>query len=229
MASAVVGAIAGSTILGGLFSSRAQRSAASSAFGAQTAAAEAGLIAQREAIAESKRQFDEVKALLEPYVSAGTRAVGAQEDLLGLQGDEAQQAAIENIQAGPEFQAMTELGEEAILANASATGGLRGGNVQAALSKFRPQVLSDLINQRFQRLGGPATLGQASAAGQAAASGQQSAIAQQGATNIANLLGQQGAAAAGRALAVGQANANLYGGISDTVSNLAVLKALKVF
>lgn len=133
-----------------------------------------------------------------------------------------EQEAIAAIRAGPEFQALTQQGEEAILQNASATGGLRGGNVQGALAKFRPQILAQLINERFNRLGEIARLGQASATGQAAG-------ALQTGSNIANLLGQQGAAQAGRALAVGQANANLYSGIADTASNIAVLKALKVF
>ncbi|WP_449405980.1 hypothetical protein [Massilia phosphatilytica] len=36
----------------------------------------------------------------------------------------------------PRFQALQQQGNDAILANASATGGLRGGNVQGALGQF---------------------------------------------------------------------------------------------
>lgn len=133
-----------------------------------------------------------------------------------------EQQAIADIIAGPEYGAYLQEGENAILQNASATGGLRGGNVQASLAKFRPTLLADLINQRFARLGQIAGLGQASAAGQAAAGLQTG-------TNIANLYGQQGAAQAGQALAAGQANANLFGGIADTASTLGLLKLLKVF
>jgi len=99
---------------------------------------------------------------------------------------------------------------------------LRGGNVQAALAQFRPQLLNQLITQQYERWGGLTKLGQASAAGVGAAG-----VEQGGA--IADLLAQQGAARAGQALASGQAQANLYGGIGETVSSLGTLKLLGAF
>jgi hypothetical protein len=93
-------------------------------------------------------------------------------------------------------------GEEAILSKASATGGLRGGNVQGALAQFRPAMLSKLIEDQYTKLGGMTTLGQRSAGGVGAA-GMESA------GSIADLLAQQGAALAGGDL--GQAKA--YGQI----------------
>jgi hypothetical protein len=104
----------------------------------------------------------------------------------------------------PLFQALTQQGENAILQNASATGGLRGGNVQAALSQFRPQALNALIEQQYGRLGGLSELGQASAAGQAA-SGMESA------SNIGNLLANQGAAIAGGQMAKGGVARQAFG------------------
>jgi hypothetical protein len=102
------------------------------------------------------------------------------------------------------MQALIQQGENAILQNASATGGLRGGNVQAALAQFRPQVLSQMIGQQYQRLGGLSQMGQASAAGQASA-GLQSAGA------IGNLLAQQGAARAGGQIAQGVVPGQTFG------------------
>jgi hypothetical protein len=99
------------------------------------------------------------------YGQAGLGALGAQQGLLGLSGDAAQQAAIAGISGGPEMQAMVQQGENAMLQNASATGGLRGGNMQAALSQFRPQILNQLIAQRLSQYGGLAAAGQ-SALGQ---------------------------------------------------------------
>ena len=154
-------------------------------------------------IDEQKRQFDKIIELLTPYVTAGTGSLTAQQDILGLNGNDAQQKIIEGIQNSPEFQAYTQQGENAILQNASATGGLRGGNTQAALSQFRPQLLSKLIQQRFQNLGGITSIGQSSAAGQAAA-GQQTGM------NIADLLNQKGAAQAGGALASGSVQSNVF-------------------
>jgi hypothetical protein len=117
---------------------------------------------------------------------------------------------------------MMQQGENAILQNASATGGLRGGNVQATLAQFRPQLLSQLIESQFSKLGTISGLGQASAAGQAAA-------AQQTGANIGNALTQQGQAAAGAALASGQAQAQMWGNVGSSIGNVATLKALKVF
>jgi len=80
-------------------------------------------------------------------------------------GAEAQRAAIGAIEASPEMQYLTKQGESAIMSNASATGGLRGGNVQGALAQFRPSLLNDLIKQQYSRLGQLSQLGQSSIVG----------------------------------------------------------------
>jgi hypothetical protein len=189
-------AMAGATLISGSKAADAAKDASR----AQAASAEAGMDEQR-------RQFDAIQALLKPYVDVGQPALSQQQAFLGLQGPEAERAAIDRIQSGETFGALARQGEEAILQRASATGGLRGGNVQAALAQFRPQLLSGLIEQQYSRLGGLTSLGQQSAAGVGTAG-------QAMGTNIANLLGQQGAAQAAGAL--GQAQA--YGG---TISGLA--------
>ena len=196
-------AILGSSVIGGVV----QSNAASSAAGAQTEAAEAG-------IAEQRRQFDLIQGLLKPYVGAGESALLQQMALGGMSGPEAQQAAIAAIEGGQEFETLTRSGEEAILQNASATGGLRGGNVQGALAEFRPQVLSSLINQQYDRLGGLTTLGQNAAVGIGNAGMQTGA-------NIAELYGDQGAAAAGSALASGRAWGNVLGGFGQYAGGVA--------
>lgn len=208
-------AIAGATLAGGVMSSRAQSRAASTAAGAQMEAAQLG-------VEEQRRQFDTVQELLRPYVEAGTSALGQQLALAGVSGPEAQQAAIAALEQGPQFQALVEQGEEAILQSAAATGGLRGGNVQGALAQFRPQILSSLIEQQYGRLGGLTATGQASAAGQATA-------AQTMGSNITNLLQQSGAAQAGSALARGQATANMWGDITGTVGQIAGMSQGGVF
>lgn len=196
-------ALAGVGLLGSAFSSRQQSKAAGQAAGAQTAAAQAGLEEQR-------RQFDALQARLAPYTEAGAGALTAQQALLGLSGQEAQRGAISGIEASPQFQALRQQGESSILANASATGGLRGGNVQGALAQFSPALLAQLIEQQYGRLGGLTSMGQNAAAGVGNA-GMQTGM------NIANLLQQQGAATAGGALAQGQARAGLAGGITNAL------------
>lgn len=199
----IAAAIIGSAVVGGVLSSSAQKSAAKTAAGAQTAAAD-------QSMAEQRRQFDATTALFKPYVEAGNSALARQLDLNGMNGPEAQQKAIEALQAGPEYGALIRQGEEGILQNAAATGGLRGGNVQASLAKFRPEVLSSLINQQYQRLGGLTQMGQASA-------GNQAAGGQAFANNASQLFGQRGDAIANAAMARGQANANMWGNIAGSV------------
>jgi hypothetical protein len=185
-------------VVGGsqLIGSSMQASAAGSAAETQGAAAQAG-------IEEQRRQFDAMQALLKPYTEAGVPALEAQQAFLGLRGPEAEAAAIERILGGETFQALAGQGEEALLQRASATGGLRGGNIQGALAQFRPQLLSSLIEQQYGRLGGMTQLGQRSAAG----------VGEAGmatGTNIGNLLSQQGAASAGGQLGEAKAYGQLF-------------------
>jgi hypothetical protein len=182
--------VGGSQLVGGYMQGQAAKGAADT----QAAAAQAG-------IEEERRQFDAMRELLKPYSEAGLPALEAQQAFLGLQGPEAERAAIERISGGETFQALAGQGEEALLQRASATGGLRGGNIQGALAQFRPALLSGLIDKQYERLGGITSLGQRSATGVGAAG-------METGTNIANLLSQQGAARAGgqigEAKAIGQ-------------------------
>ena len=203
------GAVAtiGGSIIGGLISADAQGDAAESAADAQTQASAAS-------IAEQRRQFDAIVALLKPYVDAGGPALSAQQDILGLNGGTAQQGAYDAIENSPAFGALQQTGEEAILQNASATGGLRGGNVQAALAQFRPQLLAKLIESQYAKLGGITSIGQNAAALQGNAG-------QVAGTNIGALLGDAGAAQAGGFLAQGRATSNLVGGITEGIGRFA--------
>jgi hypothetical protein len=194
-------------VVGGITGAKQAGKAAEAAGRTQAEAAEKG-------IEEQRRQFDALVELMAPYVTAGTGAMGQQQALIGLQGAEAQQQAISGFEQSPLFQSLTQQGENAILQNAAATGGLRGGNVQAALSQFRPQALNALIEQQYGRLGGLTSLGQASAAGQAS-SGLQSA------SNIGNLLANQGAAIAGGQMARGGVTRQAFGDLLNIGKTVA--------
>lgn len=206
-----------------LIGSRSQKKAASSAAASQTQASEAGIAETRRQFDEQMRQVGIAREALQPFTDAGTSAIGAQLALSGLSGPDAERAAIQRIEGGEQFQALTRAGEEGILQSASATGGLRGGNTQAALAQFRPQVLSSLINQQFSNLGGIAGIGQASAAGGIPLANLAGSAAQGAGSQISGLLAQQGAAQAGGALASGQASANLAsqvaGGLAQGFGN----------
>lgn len=268
-----------------LGSSMAQSSAAKKASRAQAAASDAQ-------IAESRRQFDTVRALLQPYVDAGGTALTSQLNLLGLGGvvmgdlptittiaggvtgrpdpsalggggrdrdrgalravqtptgtkyqvngqtfstlEEAQayaqanrsrsfdanlaktnqQRAIDDLANGAQFTSLVRQGEDAILANAAATGGLRGGDTQAALAQFRPQMLQALIDKQLANLGGIAANGQNAA-------GNVGSAAQNSGAQVNAALGDRGAALAGRYIAGGQATSNMFGDVSGMLGQFA--------
>lgn len=255
--SALITAVVGSQIVGGLM----QADAAGDAADAQAGAA-------ANDIAERRRQFDAIQKLLQPYVQAGsgspgtfnaqqylaqnpdvakdpywsknaelhwktygqkegrkdpgmtgatTGALGSQLDLIGLNGADAQRTAIQGLETSPEFAAMQQQGETAILQNASATGGLRGGNTQAALAQFRPQLLAQLINQQYGRLGGITQLGQNSAVG----------VGNAGLTTangIGNAMQTAGAAQAGGILGRAAGFTNALGGIAGGIGAFGGLR-----
>jgi hypothetical protein len=165
----------------------------------QAGAAQAG-------IDETRRQFDTVRQLLAPYVQAGSGALGSYQALSGAQGADAQAREIAALQGTPQFGALTKAGEDAILQNASATGGLRGGNVQGALANQRTQILSNLIDQQLGRYGSLINVGQNSAAGTGTA-------AMNAGQQVSGLLQQQGAAQAGGIVAGSNALTNAIGGV----------------
>ena len=200
----VAGVVGGTAILGSVLQSNAARSVAST----QARAAEAGQETQRQ-------MFERTQEILRPYVEAGQaqlptlggyaeagpQAFERQLALAGLRGPEAQQAAIEQVRTQPRFGALTQAGEEAILANASATGGLRGGNTQNALARFRSDLLANEIEREYARMGGLTAFGQGvsqnlAQLGQASGASVGAAGLQTG-QSIANLQGAAGAAQAG--------------------------------
>lgn len=173
----------------------------------QAASAQAG-------IDEQKRQFDALQQLLKPFVDAGVGGLSSYGNLLGSNGAQAQQSAISQLMKTPAYTSALQQGERSILSNASATGGLRGGNTQAALSQFAPQLLTQLIGQQLQGYGNLSSLGQNAAAGVGNA-GMSSA------NSISSLLQQQGAANAGGQLVGGAnaiANGNALGSLGGFLS-----------
>lgn len=143
-----------------------------------------------------------------PTTRAVNGSLTAQQDLLGLNGADAQSRAIAGIENSPYFSGLVKQGENAILQNASATGGLRGGNTQGALAQFRPQMLAAAIADQYQRLGGITSLGQNAAAGVGNAG-------QNAANENSALLGQVGAAQAGGILGRAAGQVQGINGISS--------------
>ena len=199
---------------------------ASKASKAQSKASNSAAAAQSEgdrlAIEEQKRQFDAIQKLLAPYNQAGTQGLSAQQDLLGLNGADKQSAAYNSIANSPAMAAYAQQGENALLQNASATGGLRGGNTQGALAQYRPQLLNQMINQQYANLGGMASIGQ-NAAAQTGNAGMQTGM------NVSNLLQNTGSAQAAAAMAQGKAGANQWSAVGDIFGKIGGAALSKIF
>lgn len=270
-----------------VFSGLSQSSAAKRAGGAQQQAS-------NDQIAETRRQFDFVRKLLQPYVKSGYSALQGQLDLLGIGGtptsggdlptitpimapgggrsggfdrndpiknpfgfgggpsgsggiagytvngrtfgtlaqaqkfaeknrtpvvqgtdaNTAQAAAIERIKSGSQFEELAQQGEYGILSNASATGGLRGGNTQGVLAQYRPAMLQMLIDKQLANLGGIAASGQNAAAGVGTA-------ATNAGRDIGISIGERGAAAAGGALGRAEGVNTMLSGITGALGQFS--------
>lgn len=171
-----------------------------------------------KALSEQTRQFDLTRADYAPYLQTGLGGLSALSDLIGINGADAQSAGLVNVQNSPMLASVIRNGEEAILANASATGGLRGGNLQRGLADFRSDAFADQLNQQIARLAGLAGLGQG-------ATDSVSRFGANSADNISNIYQGMGLARAGGLLQRGGINANLWskGGsfLDNSASNLA--------
>jgi len=183
--SGIATAIVGGAVISGVVGSRS----ASKAADAQERSTESS-------VAEQRRQFDMTQANLQPFQQAGTAAIGAQQDLLGLNGVDAQSAAFSGMQSSPGQQFLRDRAQKNLLRNSSAIGGLGGGNVRSALVQQGVGFAQQDLQNQFSRLGQLAGQGQ----GAATSIGQ---FGQNASTNIGNSI-----MAGGNARASGIMNQN---------------------
>lgn len=193
--------------LAGTHSGKQAREAAEKAAKEQQDAAQAG-------IAEQRRQFDITQGNLQPFQQAGQAALGSQQDLLGLNGAEAQAAAFAAMENSPGQQFLRDRAQKNLLRNSSAIGGLGGGNVRSALVQQGVGFAQQDLQNQFGRLGQLAGQGQSAA----------NSIGQFGtqvAGNIQQGLNMSGQARASGILGVQQANAQQQQGMQQTAATVA--------
>lgn len=151
-------------------------------------------------------------ATYQPYLQGGQSALAQQMQLLGLgSGAGGQAGAISQLQQSPLYQALYHNGQQSVLANAAATGGLRGGNTEASLYNLGVNTLAQTYQNQFNNLGSITGLGENAAAG------------------VGNNLNAAAAAQAGGILGGANANnqiANTIAGIPSVLGNSSVLNAL---
>ncbi len=153
--SGIATAVVGGAVIGGIASNQAAGKAAD----ASTSAANTAAQADREALEYMKQ----TEAIPQQFREGALQSIGGAYGLSG--GTGSQQDLINRAQSSPLYSAIMggqQAGEDAILRNASATGGLRSGNVQGALtdygSQLHNQALLEAYNQQMMGLSGLAQL-----------------------------------------------------------------------
>jgi len=198
MGAAAAGISAGASILSGIAGGKGA-----------SKAAKVQAKAYQQGIDEQRRQFDITQGNFQPFLEAGTGALSGVGDLLGLNGGTVQSSAIDALKASPGFTSLFDTGADTILQNASATGGLRGGNTQNSLAQFGSGLLAQTIQQQLGNLGGLVGVG-------SGAAGSLGSLGQNNANSIAQLLGQKGSAQAAGTAAP-------YAAFASTVNGLGSL------
>lgn len=199
---AAAGIAAGSSILSGVLGGKGAKKAAKIQAAAQDRATQA-----------QQQQFNQIQANEAPFLQAGTGALGGLQGLLGLKGNEAQGSAIDLLKASPLFQSQYGTGIDSILQAASATGGLRGGNVNNSLAQFGSGLLSQVIQNQIGNLGGLVSVGQNAGAGLASAG-------TNFANNMSNIALQGGNSQASSILGRGAITNNTINDLSKILQNV---------
>lgn len=179
-----------------------------------SSAAKAQMQSDQAAINEQGREFNTATQNFQPFLNAGTGALGQYGNLVGLNGAPQQQTAIDALKASPYYQSLYRNGLETNLQNASATGGIRGGNEVRSLADFGSDTLSQAIQQQLGNLGGLVSVGSGATANLAS-------LGQNNANSISGLLMDQGAANAGAATS----QAGIWSGIINQLSKSAISAA----
>lgn len=182
--------------IGGLFGGGKAKKASRNAEAAQ-------LEYLNKALAEQQRQFDVTRADYAPLTALLAPSVKGLSDLIGVNGTDAWEAALARVQDSPTLARIIKNGEDSILANASATGGLRGGDTNRSLADFRGDAFVDEFNAEMARYAGLVGLG-------SGATDSVSAFGAQKANNVSNIYGQQGQVRAGGILTRGGINNQMW-------------------
>jgi hypothetical protein len=178
------------TVVGGYLSNKQANKGAGAAAQGQLAGVE-----------EQRRQYDQTRQDMMPWLSAGGGAL-SQMQLLNA-GD------YSSFKESPDYQFAFDQGLQAQDRSAASRGGLYSGGHQADLTKFGQGLASQNYNTYYNRLAGLAGVGQTTA-------GTLGSLGAQSAGNI-----QQGLAGAGNARASSYYNnAQFIGGTANTLGNM---------
>jgi hypothetical protein len=133
------------SFLGGILGASAEKKASR---GAQAAEVDA----LNKAMGIQQANLQQTRGDLAPEFGLGNSAIGAYGDLTGANGNDKWSAALAALKDSPLYQSLFRNGQETLLQNASATGGMRGGNTERGLADFGSDTLSTTLQQRLQEL-----------------------------------------------------------------------------
>lgn len=133
----------------GLFSKIGIGGLTESLFGDPTAGIDE---ATRQQIALQREGLDYAKSVDAPLIDYRDKSLEALYGFYDPSNAEGQQQFIDQTQASPFYQRGVETGEQSILRNQAATGGLRTGSTQTALAGFNQDYLNSMVNQNLQGL-----------------------------------------------------------------------------
>jgi len=153
-------------------------------------------IATQQARQDVNSGFNQATGAINPFVRGGGDASEMQAALSGALGDQAQQIAFNTLNNSPGQRFAVEQGEQAIIRNQAALGGLGGGNVRRELNRQGIGMAQQNFQQNFNNLGQVAASGRQAAGLQAGLFGQRGQnlanITQQSGINLSNLDLQSG-------------------------------------
>lgn len=151
---------------------------------------------------------------LSAFADPGRQAANQQAMLSGAMGNEQQQQAFNDFNASPGQQFLRQQGEQGIINQSAALGGLGGGDVRRELSRFGTGLAQQDFGNHFNRL--------SQVAGQGLqAAGQQAGFNQQAGMGAANLFSGAGQNIANNRFQTGRDIASNVGRTTSALSNLA--------
>ncbi len=129
--------------------------------GAEKEAARAERKGQEASTREFRQAGTDIGELFAPQVEFGGQAFGQQAALAGARGPEEEARALAAFQESPGQRFLRERGEKSLIRNATAIGGIGGGNIRRALQEQGIGFAAQQQQQRFNNLGAITGVGQA--------------------------------------------------------------------
>lgn len=167
--------------------------------GAALYAGEQGASAAGDALAEQRRQFDIGQTNMQPWLQAGTKALGAQQDLLGLGTAGGAESQLASLMSTPGYQFRLGQGQKSLEASSAARGGMGSGKAMTGMTQYGQDYASNEYGNRLNQLAGLSGTGQTTATNMANA-GQQYGSDAGNSILAANNYRQSGILGAGNAL-----------------------------